>query len=148
MHHLESVYFGFVNLPLHLSSMLTASSQSYAVSVAGCVVHFELQALEFHILCVVNTEGGSRSAAIHFIERSKSVPTRQSWFVPKPMTFLFDSETSGSSLQQPSLIFLSHRVIALVNWPHLVTDNTVIVVCDLDVNHACWPLALTAFSED
>lgn len=49
MHHLENIYFGFANLPLHLSSMLTTCVQSYAVSVAGRLVHFLLQALEFHI---------------------------------------------------------------------------------------------------
>lgn len=32
MHHLENVYFGFVNLPLH--STLTKCVHSYAVSVA------------------------------------------------------------------------------------------------------------------
>lgn len=59
MHHLENVYLGFVNLPPQLETALHADKvcvRSYAVSVAGCVAHFQFQALELHILCVVNTQ--------------------------------------------------------------------------------------------
>lgn len=66
MHHLENIYFGFVNLPLHLSPTLTQCVHSYAVSVAGCVGRFQFQALGLHILCGVTLRAIKRTTKIRF----------------------------------------------------------------------------------
>lgn len=91
MHHLENIHFGFVNLPLHLSPRLTTCVQSYAVGVAGCA------SSTFLVWSALRTLKRAQRSIL--LNGQDSMWTCRSWFFPKLKTFLFDSGTSGSSLQ-------------------------------------------------
>lgn len=66
MHHLESIYFGFVNLPLHLSSVLTTCVQSYAaVSLAvSCTFSFRHWSSTFFVRPTLRAVKGAQRSTL------------------------------------------------------------------------------------